>query len=88
MFELPQTKTELAKWLTQLCVGGYTDKALRTTVANHTDLDPNSVPMKAGGFVAGMYVGHKARPYTDNLIDTAISRYQTWQQKKNSKTAK
>lgn len=86
MFMLPTNNTEWAQLLARLCVSGYTDRAIRTQLANHTDIDPNSVPAKAGGFAAGMYVAHKLGPTTDNAVVSVIERYQSWKSKRNNET--
>jgi hypothetical protein len=88
MFNFPTNNTEWAQLIARLCVSGYTDRAIRTQLANHTDIDPNGVPAKAGGFAAGLYVSHKLGPTTDKLVVDGIARYQSWKTKRQQKTAK
>ena len=89
MFQLPTNNIEWAQFITSLAVSGYTDRAIRTQLANHTDIDPNGVPAKTGGFVTGLLVAHKLRPYTDDAVLKVVDLYSGWKSnRKNSKTAK
>lgn len=89
MFELPQNETEMAQFVGSLIVSGYTAKAVAHAADRHTNLDPNGVPVKTTGLVAGLYVANKLKPHTDALIARGMDRYKSWKQERKTKnTAK
>jgi hypothetical protein len=54
---------------------------VRDQVIDHTDIDPDSIPLRIGSMVVGEVVAVKARPYTDNAVDKVAD----WVDKKRNK---
>lgn len=79
----PTTKTDIAKAAVSMLVSMKVKEATVNVVGNNTELDPDSATVQIGGYVAGALVAYKARPYTDQLVDTVISKFQVWQSNKN-----
>lgn len=79
----PTTKTDIAKAAVSMLLSMKVKEATVNVVGNNTELDPDSATVQISGYVAGALVAYKARPHTDKLVDTVISKFQVWQSNKN-----
>lgn len=66
---LPMTKLDIAKYVVSLAVALKTTEICETQVAQHTQLDPDGIPVKIGCTVAGQMVAYKTKPYTDVMVE-------------------
>jgi hypothetical protein len=74
-------KMDLAKTVAHMIVAGLVAGQVRTQVENHTDLNPDGIPVQVGSFVAGELAAQKVQPHTD----AAVERMAAWfDQKKNN----
>lgn len=71
----PTTKLEVAKLAAHLAVAYVTGQKVQTLVANHTDVDPNGIPVVVGSAVVGHIVATKTDPYTDDACERAFDWY-------------
>jgi hypothetical protein len=65
MLPFPVTKLAIAQYAVSFAVALKTTQVLEQQVAQHTELDPNGIPVQVGCMVAGQYVAYKTKPYTD-----------------------
>ena len=70
---LPMTKLDIAKYVVSLAVALKTTEICETQVAQHTQLDPDGIPVKIGCAVAGQMVAYKSKPYTDVMVERAAN---------------
>jgi hypothetical protein len=80
-FMFPMTKLEIAQYAASMIVALKTAQVCETQVAQHTNLDPDGIPVKVGATVAGQLVAYKTKPYTD----VAVAKAADWISEKFSK---
>lgn len=67
----PMTKLEIAKYAATLIVSLKTAQVCQDQVAQHTELNPDGIPVRVGCMVTGQLVAMKAKPYTDVAVERA-----------------
>jgi hypothetical protein len=72
----------IAKMVVREGISLYTARTTHDIIVDHTEIDPDSIPLKLGSMVVGEVVATKAKPYTDQAIDNAAD----WIAKKRNKT--
>ena len=80
----PMTKLEIAKYAVSMIVSLKTAQICEQQVAQHTELDPDGIPVKVGCMVTGQLVAYKAKPFTD----VAVERTAEWLSEKFNKNDK
>jgi hypothetical protein len=70
----PMTKLEIAQYAASMVVALKTAQICEQQVAQHTELNPDGIPVKVGCTVAGQLVAYKTKPYTD----VAVAKAATW----------
>ena len=81
---LPMTKTEIAKMAVQMVVSMKVTQIAEDQIVQHTDADPDGLPVKVGSAVIGWSVAYKLKPQTDKAVDAVITRYQSWRESKKT----
>lgn len=71
----------IAKMVVREGISLYTARQTHDIIVDHTEIDPDSIPLKLGSMVVGEVVATKAKPYTDQAIDNAAD----WIAKKRNK---
>lgn len=69
----PMTKLEIAKYAAQMAVSLKTAQICQQQIAQHTELNPDGIPVKVGCMMTGQYVASKAKPYTDVAVERAAA---------------
>lgn len=77
----PMTKLEIAQYAASMVVALKTTQICEQQVAQHTELNPDGIPVKVGCTVAGQLVAYRAKPYTD----VAVAKAATWLSEKFGK---
>lgn len=80
----PMTKLEIAKYAASMAVSLKTAQICQQQVAQHTELNPDGIPVKVGCMMTGQYVAAKTKPYTDVAVEKAAA----WLSEKFSKNEK
>lgn len=81
-FLVPTTPRDFAKLGANVAVALQVQQSTKQQVAQHTDLDPDSIPVKVGAFVAGQLVAWKTRPLTDKAVDALADRIVAFKNRK------
>lgn len=71
----------IAKKATHMIVALYAAQAVKDQVVEHTDIDPENIPLQVGSFVAGHLVANQ----TDKLTGPAIEKAAAWIRNRRSK---
>lgn len=78
------TKTELAKDAISTVVAMQAASLVRNAITNNTETNPDGIPIKFGSWFAGELIAMQLRPLSDKAVDTAITKFKTWKNRKNT----
>lgn len=70
----PTTKLEIAKGAVSLTIASYAAQIVKSQVSQHTNADPDGLPVKVGSLVAGQLISAQIRPYTDKMVECVAIR--------------
>lgn len=70
------TKTRIAKKAAHMIVAMNVSAVVTTQVANHFDIEDESIPLEIGGFVIGNLVANQTDKITDRMIDGVVQKWQ------------
>lgn len=86
MFNLPVTKTQIAKYGAKMIVAGTVAQKTEDLIVEHTDVSEDNIIVDAGTTMFGLYVAGKLQPVTDAIVEYPINKIQSWMQnRQNSK---
>ena len=72
------TKTDILKMVVRQYTALKVTRIAQDQIVEHTDLDPDGIPVQIGSFAVGQYTALKARPYTDAAVDKTVQAVKTW----------
>jgi hypothetical protein len=74
MFKIPTTLPEIAKYGLQMVVAAKASTIIADQLIDHTDMDPDGIPVKAISGVGGYVVAGQLKPITDRIVDETVLR--------------
>lgn len=85
MSDQPQTFTDVIKLTARVAVSMYVTKATHDQLIEHTDINPDGIPVKLISGATGATASMTAGPYTDRAIDAVSSKITTWRANRKQK---
>lgn len=76
----PKSKTELAKSIVHMIVAAKAQSVVEDQMVQRTDYTEDDLVVQVTSFAAGHLIAMKTDPYTDRLVDYAISKFQAWRE--------
>jgi hypothetical protein len=87
MLEVPSTPREIAKHALQMVVALKTAEVVKEQLTEHTDMNPDGIPVKVVSGTSGYLVAAQAKPHTDRIVEEAATRIERWRQNRNNKVS-
>jgi hypothetical protein len=85
---MPTTPTEIAKNALQFVVAAKVANITKDQLEEHTEMDPDGLPVKAISASTGYLVAGLVRPYTDRAVDATASRIKRWRAERKERKQK